>query len=655
MSASDSEQRILELELALAEQTQRAEFLDALLQCVHVSVTAVDPNRRQLFVNRAFSKMVGWEPDELVGKDPPFAYWAPELGERIKGTLAEIIAQGKSEFSADWVFQRKSGERFDVSVATARLVDARGNQLGWCASMYDISERERLRDALVASLETRRALLAAVEGAGEAIFLTDSDGVFTYVNPRFTELYGWKPDEIVGKATPRVLKSGLLTPAEYEAFWSGLLSGQVVRGRITNRTRDGRLVRVESSSNSVSSAAGVLSGFLAIQMDVTEAEQLSAQLLQAQRMEAIARLASGVAHDFNNLLSVILAYTGFVLERLPEGATVREDVEEVRRAGERATALTRQLLLLSRHDTQSPEILDVGELVATTAKILRRTIGEDIDLCVETEGESPVIRAEIGSLTQVLMNLAINARDAMPNGGRLEIKTSTRALTASSADPLGLEPGTYVALEVADNGMGMPPEVLARAFEPYFTTKPTGKGTGLGLAIVLRVVRDLRGSLSVASEPGKGTKFCLLFPATTETPVRPSVPPPPIGAGKRILVLEDDDAVRTMIRRILSATGYNVLEARNGGEALLICERDGTDIDLLLSDIVMPHVSGPEIAARLQRLKPAMKVVFMSGYPDSANPAELEASGAAFLQKPFSRAELIAKLSEAGRMTQVGQ
>ncbi len=461
MTTDKLEQRVRELTAELAAERARSRFLDAMLRSIPAGLTAVDADARQTYVNPAFAAMVGREADELVGARAPFSYWAPDAVAGIEAALATIIAAGDKALTHDWTFQRRDGERFDVEVAAAPLRDADGHQLGWCANMIDIEERERLRRDLSILDDERRRLQAAVEAAGEAIFLTDREGVFTYVNPRFTELYGYTAEEVVGKATPRILKGGTLERADYERLWQALLSGEVVRGRITNRTRTGQTVRVESSANAIRNAAGEPSGFLAIQSDVTESEQLAAELLQAQKMEAVGRLAAGVAHDFNNLLAVILNYAGFMLEDLPPGDTIREDVDEVYRAGQRAAALTRQLLLLSRQEATRPEILELGEVIETTYKMLRRTIGEDIELCVDAEAELPPIRADLGNITQVLMNLAVNARDAMPEGGRLELRTSTRTFADDAAQKLGLVPGTYAALEVTDTGSGMSPDVVS--------------------------------------------------------------------------------------------------------------------------------------------------------------------------------------------------
>ena len=386
-------------------------------------------------------------------------------------------------------------------------------------------------------------------------------------------------------------------------------------------------------------------------VDVTEQRATERQFAQAQRLEAVGRRAGGVAHDFNDLLSVILAYAGFVSDELRESDPILRDVEEIQAAAERAAALTRQLLAFSRRQVLEPEVLGLNLVVGELEGMLRRLLGEDIDISVRLAPELGGVRADPGQLEHVLMNLAVNARDAMLRGGTLTLETATVELDEVSARERGeIEPGRYVMLSVSDTGGGMDAATRERIFEPFFTTKEPGKGTGLGLATVHGIVRQSGGSVRVLSEPGRGTTFEVCLPRVDEPVVVPlsrssSVP---ATGGETVLLVEDEDAVRRLTVRILGGAGYRVLAAANGGEALLLCERHGAEVDLLLTDVVMPLMSGPELRDRLASLAPGLRTLFMSGYTDDAigRHGALE-PGARLLAKPFTAAELTRRVREA--------
>jgi two-component system, cell cycle sensor histidine kinase and response regulator CckA len=375
------------------------------------------------------------------------------------------------------------------------------------------------------------------------------------------------------------------------------------------------------------------------------------QLRHAQKMEAVGRLAGGVAHDFNNMLSVILSYVDLVLTDRADDAPLRTDLEEIHKAATRAADLTRQLLAFSRQQVLQPRVIDLGETIANVEKMLRRVLGADVSLTVLSSVGVHRVKVDPGEIERIVMNLAINARDAMPVGGKLTIETSNVLLDEDYArSHRGVTPGPHVMLAVTDTGIGMDKATLSRVFEPFFTTKEKGKGTGLGLSSVFGVVQQLGGHVWVYSEPGRGTSFKLYFPRAEGPIETPSVRPPASASDRRhgtILLVEDEDQVRVVAREILRRCGYHVLEAPNGGEALLICERHAARIDLLLTDVVLPHMSGRELAERVASLRPEMKIVFMSGYTDEAVIQHgVLHSGVEYLQKPITPTSLARKVRE---------
>jgi len=380
-------------------------------------------------------------------------------------------------------------------------------------------------------------------------------------------------------------------------------------------------------------------GIVVLSIDVTDARKLEEQFRHAQKMEAVGRLAGSVAHDFNNLLSVILSASEMLLEDLKPVDPIRPEIEAIKRAGDRAAALTRQLLAFSRQQVLAPRVLSVNDVVGEAEKMFHRLLGEDIELVTRCDRGVSLIKADPGQLDQIIMNLAVNARDAMPDGGKLTIETCDAILDQSYAtEHFDVVPGAYVMLAMSDTGSGMDKETQARIFEPFFTTKEAGKGTGLGLSTVFGIVKQNGGHIWVYSEPGRGTTFKLYFPKAHESEVapRPITAPTKLEGTETILLVEDQDDVRQIAQQVLRRYGYHVIEAKNAGEALLTCENHARTIHLLLTDVVMPQMSGRQLAERLGKIRADMKVLFMSGYTDNAvvHHGILD-SGIAYLQKPL--------------------
>jgi signal transduction histidine kinase len=372
--------------------------------------------------------------------------------------------------------------------------------------------------------------------------------------------------------------------------------------------------------------------------EARDREMLEAQLNQLRRLESVGQLAGGIAHDFNNILGVIINYAQFVEEDLPPGSTAVDDVQEIRRAAERAAALTRQLLIFSRREVVRPQILDLNVVVAELDKLLRRTLGEHIELQTRFAPEPVTIEADPGQIEQVLVNLAVNARDAMPSGGRLVIETATLELDEDTLRP-ELSPGRYARLSVSDTGTGMTREVAAHAFDPFFTTKPSGEGTGLGLATVYGIVTEAGGDVRLYSESGVGTTVRVELPAIAGAPAKSERvrAERPAGRGETVLVVEDEDSVRRLVERVLESAGYEVMVADRGAAALELLE-SRPDVDLLLTDVVMPEMLGPELVAEASRRRPDLKILYMSGYIHQViSGLDSETSDDfAFIEKPFT-------------------
>jgi two-component system, cell cycle sensor histidine kinase and response regulator CckA len=409
---------------------------------------------------------------------------------------------------------------------------------------------------------------------------------------------------------------------------------------------DGRVTWVSTTKVPVRDAGGAVVGLLGISRDITERKKLEEQLLASQKMEAVGRLAGGVAHDFNNLLAVIVGYGEMVLKRLEKGSPLHAKQLEVLKAAQRAASLTGQLLAFSRKQVLQPRVLDVNDVVSDMDALLRRLIGEDIELRTHSAPDLGSVSADPGQLGQIIMNLAVNARDAMPRGGRLTIETASVELDATYAmQHPPTTPGRYVMLAVSDSGCGMAPEVRAHIFEPFFTTKAQGEGTGLGLSTVYGIVKQSGGCVWVYSEPGLGTTFKIYLPRVDAAPCpAPEIPPVAPGCAETVLLIEDEPALRGAIQDMLETHGYSVLAAPDGAAALQIADEHEGSIDLLITDVVMPGMSGREAAEAITAIRPSVRVLYISGYTGDA--IRLNGGlrrGAAFLSKPFTSAALLGR------------
>jgi two-component system cell cycle sensor histidine kinase/response regulator CckA len=591
--------------------------------------------------NPAAERLYGWSAQEVRGR-PVSLLAPPDRAEELAGVL-ERLRRGERVPPFETVGVRKDGQRLDVSLSISPIRDAAGRIVGASAIARDITERKRTE----ATLRRDALLLANVR---DAVIVADLQGVVTYWNEGATRLFGWQPAEVLGRRlTERfALGDGPAVADKLQA----IMGGRDWTGEWQGTRQDGSRVWVDARVSRLTDPTGQPVGVLGLAHDITGRKRLEEQYHQAQKMEAIGQLAGGVAHDFNNLLTVISGYSDLLFEQFPAEDPAREAVGEIRQAGERAASLTRQLLAFGRQQVLAPVVLDLNAVVIDMEKMLRRVIGEDVHLATALRPDLGRIKADPGQIEQVLLNLCVNARDAMPQGGRLTIETRNVDLDESYGQAhADVRLGPHVLLAVSDTGHGMTEAVQARIFEPFFTTKEVGRGTGLGLATVHGIVKQSGGHVAVYSEPGVGTTFKVYLPRVEEEEDRESRPargPARAPGGQEtVLLVEDEEAVRSLARRVLQASGYTVVEARDGGEALRVRSQHAGPIHLLVTDVVMPGMGGRQLAERLQALDPAMGVLYLSGYTDDAVVRHgILQEAVHFLQKPFSPATLARKVRE---------
>ena len=619
----------------------------AILDSALDAVVSMDAAGRITGWNGRAEEMFGWPAAEVVGRSLADTIIPPRFREAHRQGLARFLATGKAsvlgrriEISA----LRRDGSEFPVELAIA--VTHRDTVPGFSAFVRDISERRRAAE----ELQERQAWLDGLfEAAPEAIVVTDEHNNVVRVNGEFTRLFGYRNDEIRGCDL-----DDLVVPderrAEGKSFAARVLDGDLVNEETVRRHRDGREIPVSILGFPVRVSLG-RQGTYAIYRDISARLRLEEELLQARKMESIGQLAGGIAHDFNNILTAIIGYLEAARLDLAAGRRPDADLDEVERAGQRAIELTRQLLGFARRQIARPRVVDLNALARSAESLLARLIGADVELRVVLAPGLGSVRLDPGQFEQILVNLAANARDAMPAGGRFTIETRNVRLGADAFPPgHGLNPGPYVEVVVSDSGEGMDSGTMRRAFEPFFTTKPVGAGTGLGLATCYGIVKQSGGHISVASRPGEGTTFHLYFPEVAEAPE--SVAPAPAagtaaGGSETILVVDDEEPLRVLFRRILGAKGYRVLVAGCADEAVDVVSAHGGRIDLLLTDVVLPGGTGREVARRLIELQPALPVLYMSGYAEDAivERGVLEA-GLAFLSKPFDALEVVRRVRE---------
>lgn len=616
------------------------------------AIYMLDPDGRVASWNKGAERMKGYRAEEIIGKHFSCFYPAEDV-EQGKPELALKVATKEDHYEEEGWRVRKDGTRFFAQVTITALIDEEGHLRGFSKVTRDITERKQVAKALEASEERYRRL---VELSPETIAV-HSEGRFVYVNAAGANLLGAaSPEELVGLPILEIVHPDYheevmaRVKQNYEGQQTPLTEQKIIR-------LDGEVMDIEvtgfPTTYQEKPAVQIIIRDITERKRAEDALRLSEeQLQQSQKLEAVGQLAGGVAHDFNNLLTVINGYSDLSMRRLAPDDPLRRNIEEIKKAGNSAAALTRQLLAFSRKQVLQPKVLELNTIVTDMDKMLRRLIGEDIELAAMLDPALGQVKADSGQVEQIIMNLIVNARDAMPKGGKLTIETSNVYLDEKySRQHIAVHPGPFVMLAVSDTGCGMTAEVKKRIFEPFFTTKELGKGTGLGLSTVYGIVKQSGGNIWVYSEVGCGTTFKVYLPRVDEVAAERETGIAAMNAPEgweTILVVEDEQMVREFTCRVLREQGYNVLEASNGEEALQLAEEQTTgNIHLLLTDTVMPRVSGPELANRLKQLRPDVRVLFMSGYTDKSivRHGVLE-EGTQFIQKPFAFENLARKIRE---------
>ncbi|HUF23256.1 MAG TPA: PAS domain S-box protein [Vicinamibacterales bacterium] len=627
----------------VTEERQLREARERLVSVVAGSYDAIittDIRGRIQSWNPSAERIFGYTEDEACERSIALIH-PPGAGRSFREMAAEVVA-GRGVRVFDAVGRHKDGREIVLSMTLSPTYNAAGEVVGIAGIERDVTDRHRAEQELRAS-EARFARIFHSDLILSAIVDVRAQR-FTHVNESWLRFFGMKSEDVAGVSV-HDFRQNWLDGAQYDSLTQVWMTRVAIKGvEVGFQTRTGpryALLSVHQSPNADED--------LVVMLDITERRRLETELSEARRLEALGRLAGGVAHDFNNMLSVMSGYAELLEEQFPEGDRARADLQEIRRAADRATELTRQLLAFGRRQMLQPRTIDLNHVIAHTETFLQRVLGEHATLRLSLSPEPLRIEADPSQIERVLLNLASNARDSLNGSGVVQITTKTRLLTRMWAREHGLPAGPAAELAVRDTGRGMDAETLQRIFEPFFTTKDVGEGTGLGLATVYGIVKQSGGHIEAASTPGQGSLFRVVLPLV-DAPDAEHEPPAPEraeGGTETILLVEDEKAVATLTESLLKRIGYRVLVAHSAAEAVALAGNHTGGIDLLLTDVVMPGASGCDLAGKLRGSRPSIKVLYMSGYPaDDVVRHGVEEGEMAFLQKPFSLASLAAKVRE---------
>jgi diguanylate cyclase (GGDEF)-like protein/PAS domain S-box-containing protein len=625
------------------------------LQSVQEVIFSTDRDAHWTFLNPAWTAITGFNAEESLGM-PLFDFVHPDDEPGVRAQFLDALNRRAPYFRHECRWRTRSGSHRWIELRLQLDIGAEGVVEGSTGVLTDVTERRRAEDALRRSEEYYRAL---IENSGDMMAVLNADATFRYLSPAIERVFGYSPDELVGEDPMK-----LVHPEDEAAMRAGLAlvlekPGVTRTAELRMRNRRGDWRHVEMTCRNLLLTPGI-DGIVVNARDVSErvraenalreSEQL---LLRAQKMDAIGRLAGGVAHDFNNLLTAIHGHVDLLIADVGEKSALRSELVEVREAAERATSLTRQLLAFSRRQVLQPRVLAVNAVIQDMEKMLRRVIGANVALEMTLPGDVGHVRADKAQIEQVLLNLVVNSRDAMPRGGVVRVSTARRKFTRDEASRAEMQAGTYVVLSVEDTGSGMSPDVAAQAFEPFFTTKGPGGGTGLGLSTVYGIVKQSGGHVWLVSEPERGTCVTIALPAADTDPAADVATATPSAASffaaetgqETILLVEDEKAVRDLTQRILERGGYRVLSAGSGREALAMLAAQSPRLDMLLTDVVMPEIGGQDLATAVRKLMPQLPVLFMSGYNEEAVLHDgVLGEGTSFLEKPFTPAALLERV-----------
>ena len=607
------------------------------------AVFLLDLEGHVVFTNRRGEELTGYPEAEQRGR-PIWSLLAPEGAAEAQRRLQAVRSGQGVDPSFETEVVRRDGVRVSVeSNVTSVFKD--GQLVGRLAVVRDISTRRRAETAL---RDTSQRLQTLIDAAPVAIIAMDEAWRVVLWNKSATRMLGWNEHEVLGQAVPTIPDH---KRAEFDAAVAQNRRGVATLYETQRRRKDGTLIDVISSTAPLVDARGRVTGSMGVLVDLAEQKQLEEQLRQSQKMEAVGQLAGGIAHDFNNLLTVIGGRTYLLLTTLPEKHPGRPNVELIQETAERAAVLTRQLLAFSRKQILALQVLDLNTIVASIERILRRLIGEHIQLVIEPSATPGWVKVDPGQMEQVILNLSVNARDAMPEGGKLTLRTQNIELDSEFVrHHVGASAGPHICLTVSDSGVGMDAKTQARIFEPFFTTKGPGHGTGLGLAMVYGVVKQSGGSIWVYSEVQKGTAFNIYLPQAAGGPDkegRKEALKANARGSETVLVVEDDPAVRELVQTMLESRGFTVLCPETPADAESLCSAHVGNIDLLLTDMIMPGATGRTIAKQISSLRPGIKILYMSGYTDDTLiQSKGFDRGDAFLQKPFTLATLTSKVRQ---------
>jgi two-component system cell cycle sensor histidine kinase/response regulator CckA len=594
------------------------------LETIALIGAGIDAHGTVTFANDFLLELTGWSRDEVVGHD-----WFDRFDDNpyVRSDFLDQMERGEIRPHFEGTIRTRSGERRDIYWSSTLLRDESGAVSGIATIGEDVTERRRA-DALLRSRE--ELFRSLIENASDVITILSADGTSLYESPSVERVLGWKPEELVGRPSFALLHKDDLE--HVEQAYAPILAGEEpgpIEFRLRHRDGSWRMVEAIGRRRRQDGEWVVVVNY----RDVTDQRQLQEQLLHSQKLEAVGRLAGGIAHDFNNLLTAIGGYSQFLAAGFDADDPRREDALEIVRASDRAAALTSQLLAFSRRQVLLPEVLDLADVVAGLESLLSRLLGDSVELSTSVAPGCHV-RADRGQLEQVITNLALNARDAMPSGGRVEV-----AVRCRNGD---------VELIVRDSGVGMTPETISHAFEPFYTTKDPGKGTGLGLATVYGIVTQSGGEISITSELGEGSTFHVVLPLSADdatVPVEREERPEERTGTEGVLLAEDEETIRRLVGEVLTRSGYKVFAGSNGDEALRLLQEHADEIDLLVTDVVMPGMSGPDLARAASRLKPSLRILFTSGYTSEPDEA-FDDPDVEFIGKPFSPQALVAKVQE---------